>query len=81
MSGAFIFLIIPSRRRIHTVSLVDMLRFVRLVRLRWYLSGCEAQDINSRRLALALLDTLYKADAPAGVQFGQQLHGLIPPAV
>ena len=32
-------------------------------------------------LALALLDPLYQADAFAGVQLGQQLHGLVPPAV
>ena len=45
------------------------------------LGGGKLFDVDFGRAALALLDALDQANALAGIQLGQQLDGLIMPAV
>ena len=52
-----------------------------LLRLKRHLLRGETLDIYPSGLALALLLPLYQTDALAGVQLGQQSHGLAPSAV
>ena len=62
-------------------QLITHPRFKPILLLGRQLLRGEAQDIDSGGLALALPDALDQARAFAGVQFGQQLHGLVSSAV